>query len=182
MKLHTAPSAHAPASETLPPATDSARETGAVPLSDLIERTPELEPRPAGAVQTGASGRSIELRPAGRGEDLLTVRSPEGQVEIEVRLTKEGPVIRASGAALQIGSAGKVSVDCEEFHVRARERIVQASGGELRQEAAGDATLKVKGHLGTEARTTTIRSRRGDTRVEANDDVKLKGERVRLNC
>lgn len=42
--------------------------------------------------------------------------------------------------------------------------------------------LGPEGDIATRAREQVIEARLGDVRVKANDDVKLNGERIRLNC
>lgn len=44
-----------------------------------------------------------------------------------------------------------------------------------------DLTLSVAGRLQLEGDTVAVRARRGDVQLEASDDVRLRGERIRLN-
>ncbi len=102
-----------------------------------------------------ASGRVLET--ANRGDaDVLRVRSKAGALVLTIHLTDEGPVVRVEGGALEISSANKLSLDCEELHVR----------------ASRGATLEVGGRL---------EARAGAIDLRANDDVSLHGERVMLN-
>jgi len=128
------------------------------------------------------SGRRIEVESRGDGTDLVTIRGVGDEVELRVTLTADGPVLHFQAARMALESAGRIAVECDEFDVRARTSIRQHSEGDLEQRALGDASLRVRGDLETEARCTEIRSRRGDVRVLANDDVRINGERVRLNC
>jgi hypothetical protein len=129
--------------------------------------------QPAGAEALGRpsrldlpSGRSIECHDAPAGGELVTIRDPAGQVELEVRLTEAGPVLRFDAAQLELRAAGRIRADCESLEIV----------------TTGDAALHVGGDLSTRARITDITSTRGDVRVRANDDVRLNGERVKLNC
>jgi hypothetical protein len=112
------------------------------------------------------SGRVVECRSEGADRDAITVRGAGGAVELEVILTPAGPVLRFRAAAIELEAAGKLRLDCEDLELHARR----------------DASVRVGGDFVTEAQTTTIRSERGDVLVEANDDVVLHGERVKLNC
>ncbi len=113
------------------------------------------------------SGRTIACR-RGRDEcDEVTFRDERGDVLLQVTLTPAGPLLRFQAAAVEMDCKGSFKVRCEDFEVQAAGRIVQEAGGDLVQIAGGDASLE---------------ARRGDARVKANDDVKLNGERVRLNC
>ena len=104
------------------------------------------------------SGRSIECQDAEAGGELVTIRGRNGQVELEVRLTEAGPVLRFDAAQLELRSTGAIRAICDRFEV----------------EAAGAVSMV--------ARVVDIRATRGDVRVQANDDVKLNGERIKLNC
>lgn len=128
------------------------------------------------------SGRSIECQSQDNGHDAVTIRSAEGQVVLAVTLTESGPILRFDTANLQLQSQGKISVDCDEYHVRASKRIVEQTRGDRIEQVGGDATVMVQGALNTQARETEIRSTRGDVQIKANDDVRLNGERVKLNC
>jgi hypothetical protein len=112
------------------------------------------------------SGRSIEYQGAEIGGELVTIRSPGGRVELEVLLTDAGPVLRFDAAHLELRAAGRIRAECARFEVVAANDIAQTAGGDLT----------------TRARTTTITSTRGDVHLVANDDVKLTGERIKLNC
>lgn len=81
------------------------------------------------ALQHLPSGRSVAVRTDG-GEELV-VYSPQGQVEVRVLLTPDGPVVRVGAARLEI-AANSVAVECETFDVRAGGEIRLKSGGALR--------------------------------------------------
>lgn len=113
------------------------------------------------------SGRSIACR-SGRDErDEVIFRDERGDVLLEVTLTPAGPLLRFRAAAVEMDCKGSFKVRCEDFEVHAAGHIVQEAGGDLVQSAGGDASIE---------------ARRGEARLKANDDVKLNGERVRLNC
>lgn len=46
----------------------------------------------------------------------------------------------------------------------------------------GDLKLQVAGDLHSEARVQNVTATLGDVNVRANDDVKMIGERIRMNC
>ncbi|WP_437664531.1 hypothetical protein [Sorangium sp. So ce1182] len=152
-------------------------------LPALIERIAEETHRDRAERQVELpSGRVVEVRAAAGEEERVTIRSASGEVELDVRLTASGPVLRIRAAELELSSPGAVRVDCDRFHVRAEHGIVHETGGDLAQTVAGDATTRVRGELRAEARQATIEARRGDVQLVANDDVQLLGERIKLNC
>ena len=127
------------------------------------------------------SGRRLELRSAQDGAEQLTIHGTDGEVELRVTLTDDGPLLHFRSAGISLAASGRVSVECNEFLVRANKRIVQQTRGDFEQAAAGDMKLFTRKALTTSARSTSISSRRGDVKLKASDDVRLNGERVRLN-
>jgi hypothetical protein len=111
------------------------------------------------------SGRAVEAR-AERDGERVTVRAASGEVEVEILLTDRGPVLRLRAVDLQLAAEGAVSVDCGELRVRAERGIVQETGGEI----------------ALRGRAAKIESERGDVEIAANDDVVLRGERIKMNC
>jgi hypothetical protein len=147
---------------------------GAAP-ADLLA---ELVRCPAPTVSF-ASGRSVTLEDGA--SERLVVRSAEGAVELAVRFTPEGPVLSFSAAALDLRSSGTVRLACGKLEVDAREGIAVHSAGDVRAEVRGDHHLTVGGASHTEADALAIHARLGDVAIKANDDVRIDGERVRLN-
>jgi hypothetical protein len=127
-----------------------------------------------------ASGRSLETA-VGEGEDLVELRAPDGRLELRLRITPEGPVLEIDAAALRL-SARDISVDCERFSVQAEQAVELQSQGEIVHRAHGDMTQQSLGELHLHGASTEIRATLGEMRLHANDDVRVNGERVRLNC
>jgi hypothetical protein len=150
----------------------------AIDVLDLVA-TPSPEPE---ARMVLGSGRVVEARRAPGAEDRLTIRAPSGEVELEVRMTPEGPVLRFRAADVELDATRDVRVSCDRFHVRAKSGIVEETGGDLVQRVNGDAAVEVHGKHSTTAREVAVEAKRGNVKIEANDDVDLVGERVRLNC
>jgi hypothetical protein len=147
-----------------PPGLESA-EDGVSRLIASVDLEP-LEGR-----YTFSSGREVVLQ--GATQDRLVVRSPAGQIELSVRFTEQGPVLSFSGAAIDLVSPGAVTLDCGSLRVRARDGIALETSGDIEQNA--------KGALRGEADDVSLRSRVGDLKLAANDDVIVEGERIRLN-
>ncbi len=128
-----------------------------------------------------ASGRRAEFAREGA-DDLLTVSAADGRVELRVRFTEAGPVLSFEAAGLKLASVGEVAVECDRFRVEAREAVELRSGGSIESTAEGDAVTRAGGTARVEGRAVEVRSRRGDVDLKANDDVRLRGERIKLNC
>lgn len=127
-----------------------ARTHGPASITESVEIAPAAPLMGLEARLDLPSGRTIECTDAEPGGELVTIRSPEGRVELEVRLTDQGPVLRFEAAALDLEAAGPIRARCRSFEVTAED--------------------------------ATITATRGDVQLRANDDVRLNGERVKLNC
>jgi hypothetical protein len=120
--------------------------------------SPKNELVPASEPQRMAlpSGHVVEAE-AHEGGERLRVRAASGEVLVTMELTERGPVLRLSAAALEV-TAGALSLDCDDLRVRAR------------------------GGISMSAEEVALEARAGNLDLRANDDVDVRGERIRLNC
>ncbi len=126
------------------------------------------------------SGRRVHFF-GGEDEELLVVHNPQGEIELAVRFTAAGPVLNFSAAAFNLQTPGDVKINCRKLLVNSTEAIELNSGGNMVQKINGEKTTQVRGKSFYEAHTVAIKSRRGNVNVKANDDVRLDGERIKLN-
>ncbi len=122
------------------------------------------------ATMTLASGYTLESPDRA---SILHVRAPDGRICLRLTLLPEGPMVELTSASLSIASQGDVRVDCQRFEVQAREGMTLQSGKNIETRAEGEHIAEAFGHR--------VQARRGDVHLQANDDVLLDGERVRLN-
>lgn len=113
----------------------------------------------------------LERRPDA---DVLRVEGMDGRLRVAVTVTAAGATIELDGADLAIRSSGELSIDAQKLSLRGREEVTIESGG--------DVEVRAEGALRTEAHEQRHVARRGDHSVYANDDVRLDGERIRMNC
>lgn len=147
-------------------------------LADIAANEPAAAPRRMAL----ASGRFVEADVDEPGRDRLTIRSATGEVELQICMTDKGPLLRFRAADVELEATRDVKVHCEEFHVKADKHIIQESGGDLRQRIGGQADVKVRGRMTLAAKETRVQAKRGNVQIEANDDVEVLGERIKLNC
>lgn len=87
------------------------------------------------------SGRTISVNTDERGEKIQ-VHSLDGELEVCVTLTEDGPVLRLSGARLQIDSNDAVSVNCRRFDLTASEGVHLHSGKDVELQSGGEIRMK----------------------------------------
>ena len=102
------------------------------------------------------SGRVVTVRQTGDSE-IVEVLDAEGEVEVSITLGAEGPVVRLTGAQLELEGTESVSIKTRTFAV----------------EASETARMHAEGHL-------TLTSGL-DTRVVADGEVHMLGTMIWLN-
>ncbi|QDU62635.1 hypothetical protein Pan216_35020 [Planctomycetes bacterium Pan216] len=102
------------------------------------------------------SGRTLAVR-LNDSQEQIEVVSPQGEVEVRIVMTDEGPVVKLCGVRLEIEAEETVAVNCRNFEVNAEERAAIVSGGPVR--VTGD-----------------------EMRVRTRQDVHMNGAFIRLNC
>lgn len=164
------PRTAAPApSEAAAPLADAPLDLGALQTSRAVHEAVRL-----------ASGRTVVVRGDEDGERVV-IRAPDGEMELTVKLTAEGPVLSLRAVALSL-DASRLSIDVDRLSVKAREHIAVESLGGVEARVLGDQRADVQGASRLEAGTVELRANRGDLRVEASHDVHIDGAAVRLNC
>jgi hypothetical protein len=101
-----------------------------------------------------AEGRKLDVESGGR---TLRIEGRDGEVELTVEITETGPRLTFTGADLRLEGTKRLELTGEEVEVRSEKAV------------------SVEGHA------VSVRSRRGNVSVDANDDVRINGERIFLN-
>jgi hypothetical protein len=160
---------------SLEPATslDAEADDAAARVASMVE-PPRARERLA--LATGHTA-SVEADDPSR----LTIRSPEGQVEMSIRFTPEGPVLTFAQAAIDLHSAGDLRVACGRLEVAARDGIDLRTPGDLVQTAGGQCTIRSERRTSVEGREVGVAAHAGDVAVDATGDVDVHGSRVLLN-
>jgi len=121
-----------------------------------------------------AGAHQIVLTP-GAASDELHIRSTRtGQALLTLSVSADGVSVRVAGASVIIEAA-------EMLRLQARQLVLSALQ-ELVVESGGTADLRIAGDLTMAAAAQSLIATEGDVSLRANDDVRLDGERIRLNC
>ena len=107
------------------------------------------------------------------GDDSVIQIESSGVTVLSIRVTAEGAELLFEDG-LKMRAEGKLTLDGDQVTIRARE--------ELRLESGGEAHVQIDGDLNMEARVQNIKATLGNVNIKANDDVKLRAERILLNC
>ncbi len=107
-------------------------------------------------------------------EDRLMITSANGKVSLTITITDAGPVLHLEGAGLMIKTDGDLAINAKSLAIHGRDGIALTTGGDAHICAVGDLTTK--------ARIQNITAELGNVNLQANDDVKIDGERILMNC
>jgi hypothetical protein len=99
---------------------------------------------PPTEVRALPSGRSVTLR-IGPDQEEIELRSPDGEVEVRITLTEQGPVVQLRAARLELAAADEVRVECERFAIQARQSVNLQTEGDVSISAEGDLETRTQG-------------------------------------
>ncbi len=146
----------------------------------------KLEPLPGERARSWPSEQARAL-PFGRtlrvdaGLGSVEIASADGVVELSVRCTAEGCELRFASAQLALSTPGRLDVRCRELVVEAEQQLELNSGGNFASRIAGSSSTTVSGRLSADADELFLHTQRGDALIQANDYVRLVGEKILLN-
>ena len=132
----------------------------------------DQETRGGGTSLALAGSRKLVVE-RGDGSDTVRIVEADGGVSLTLEITPAGPVLRFEGN-LALEASGDLGISGRRVAIHAREGLDLSSGA--------DASIQVEGDLHSNARIQHITADLGNVNVRANDDVKLNGERVMVNC
>lgn len=126
-----------------------------------------------------ASGASID---ADRERERVTLRGVDGEVQLVIRMTSDGPVLSFSAAQLEIDTTQKLRVDVDQLELRARNGISVESLGPVSQRIHGESITHCDGHVQLECGSVSMTAHDGDLALDSSCDVTVNGDRVLINC
>lgn len=119
----------------------------------------------AGTELALAGDRRLVLR-RGEGRDELVLLERDGRMSVNVSITEAGVSLSIGGASLALEVERDLEIRADKIALHGR----------------SDLSLTTEGRLESTARSVRVETTHGNIELEANDDVKIDGERVLLNC
>ncbi|QNP49163.1 hypothetical protein [Diaphorobacter aerolatus] len=106
------------------------------------------------------------------GSDLV-VQSADGQLCLRVALVQQEFVVECLSGRMRLRSHEALLVEAPHLALNAQESLSLVS--------AGDMHLCASGKLSVTADAIALEAVSGDALIVANDDVRIDGERIRMN-
>jgi len=114
--------------------------------------------------------------------DVVQVRNAQGIPLFTIEVSEQGTNLIVSAENIQVNAKKDLSFTAENVSIKSRNETKMECGGNLIHKIMGNATTSIEGDNVQEAKTQLVKANLGDVKIKANDDVKLNGERVKLNC
>lgn len=111
-------------------------------------------------------GRTLAVRRGPSDVDEVLVRSPSGDIELSIAIGPNGPRLRLRAVDIELVAEGRLSMQCAELDLQVQ----------------GPGTIRAGGALELQGEDVHIAAAAGEIAIQANDDIKLQGERIQLNC
>ncbi len=106
--------------------------------------------------------------------DVLELLDPSGQPTITIRVTNAGAVVELGTRSVTLNVQGDLGIAADNIALHARQSLSLSS--------ANDLSINAGETLRQQAKRQSLSSTLGDIDIRANDDVKVDGERIRMNC
>ena len=117
-----------------------------------------------------------------KGSDVVQVRNAEGLTLFTIEITEQGTNLNIGAKNINLIAEDKLNLSGNEITIDSTKKTVLTSRGDYENKIEGNYNSETKGDSLNVAKTHTVKASLGDVKLQANDDIKLNGERVKLNC
>jgi len=115
-------------------------------------------------------------------KDLIQVRNAQGVTLFTIEVSDEGTNLNIEAENINIKANKTLHLSGENIDLESKKDLYLKSKGDFNQYVKGNKTIETQGENIETAKTQYIKAYLGDVKLKANDDIKLNGERVKLNC
>ncbi len=113
--------------------------------------------------------------------EVVQVRNAKGIALFSISISDEATTLTIEAENIELKASNKIAIAADVVQITATSEVFMKSQGDLMQAVDGDTMMITQGDKQDVARIQNITSALGDVNIKANDDVKLKGERIKLN-
>ena len=110
----------------------------------------------------------------------LNIISESGETHVCIHYLPNG-MLEITSKRIQIVADEQLKFSAPHVDIHADKNLKISSSGYISTSVSQDALIEVKGQQINKAHTQFIKSTHGNIEVRANDDVKIDGERIKLN-
>jgi len=114
-------------------------------------------------------------------KDIIQVRNAQGISLFTIEVSNEGTNLNIEAENINIKATNNLNIESKTISIESKANTKITSNADFKQFTKGDAIFLTEGEKIDTAKSQTIKSELGNVDLKANDDVTLKGERVKLN-
>lgn len=112
----------------------------------------------------------------------INITNNKNELQLTILITASGIAINANANQLNVTASDQINLQSKRINIEASELLMLKSEGHFVQEIHKDALTEIKGTNKHLAKSQKIVATTGDIEMKANDNIKLQGEQVLLNC
>jgi hypothetical protein len=113
--------------------------------------------------------------------EVVQVRNAKGIALFSISISDEATTLTIAAENIELKASNKIAISADVVQIGSVSEISMKSEGDLLQTVEGDVTMITKGDKQDSARIQNLTADLGNINIKANDDVKLVGERIKLN-
>ena len=114
-------------------------------------------------------------------QNEVTLCNSEGTKLFSIIISENGTTLSLEATNINLEAKNNLKISAQDIEVESRADTKIVSQGDFKNYIKGDTMLLTQGEKLDIAKTQIIKSDLGNVDIVANDDVTLKGERIKLN-
>lgn len=115
-------------------------------------------------------------------KEELTLTDENKSTLLVISISDKGLILNLKALQLNIQAFDQLNLAGRQINIEASEQLSLKSRGNMQQTIENDLQIEAGGNLSSRAKVQKIEATLGNAEIKANDDVRLDGERVKLNC
>ncbi len=113
--------------------------------------------------------------------EAIKLTNSFGRALFSITFSEDGTTLNVAAENIHFAAAKNIKISAENVDIESRNDTKISSQGDYKNYTKGDTMMLSEGEKLDIAKIQTIKSDLGNVDIVANDDVTLKGERVKLN-
>ncbi len=146
--------------------------------TDFTHREP-IEKKHDLAFHNFSSGNVIVVD---KTNETIKMLDKDQQLQLLIVIRQDGVSVSINAEEINLNATEQLNLSAKKVNIVSSEQMNIRSAGNFVQEITKDALTEVGGTNKSVARIQKITASLGNVELKANDDVKLDGESVKLNC
>ena len=114
--------------------------------------------------------------------EKLELKNDSGDIYLNIDMTSHGPQVTIKAGILSITSNQEMHIESNLVKIRAKEKLILESEGDFVETIKGNKNVNIEGISNNKALIQNLIANLGNVNIKANDDLRLDGEKILINC